>query len=151
MSTDSTSRSRRTPFEYYSSPDAQRPLFSRRIGVGCGIASLTFLLVIFIAGAVVAHHGLGRYMDPLLGMMADEMGPMYTKDVTPAERKALSDEITQLRENVRTGRVPVAKLETVMSSLRKVIEDQHITPSEAQSLTRELHQTNTAPPKPTHR
>jgi hypothetical protein len=144
---DTSSRSRlRTPYEYYASPETKRPIFPRGLGLGCGIASVLFLLVIFIGGAVVARNGLGRFMDPLLGMMADEMDPMYTKDVTPADRKALADEITRLRENVRSGKVPVARLQTVMTSLREAISDQRITPDEAQSLTKQIHETNTTPP-----
>ncbi len=149
---DISSRSRfALPFEYYSSPDAQRPIFPRGVGIGCGIASVVFLLAIFIGGAVVARNGLGRFMDPLIGMMADEMDPMYAKDVTPAQRTALADEIKRLRENIRTGKVPVAKLETVMSSLREAIKDERITPAEVQSLTRQIHDTNSAPQTPKHR
>jgi hypothetical protein len=125
----------------------QRPVFPRGLGIGCGIASVAFLLLIFVGGAVVAHQGLGRYMDPLLGIMADQMEPMYTKDVTPAERKTLAGEITRLRDNVRLGKVPVAKLESVMSALREAIKDERITPAEVQSLTRQIHDTNTAPTK----
>lgn len=144
---DTPSRPRfHLPVDYYSSPEEKRPIFPRAVPVGCGIASVVFLLVIFIAGAIVAKHGLGSYMDPLIGMMADEMGPMYTRDVTPAQRNALNGEITRLRENVRTGKLPLPKLQAVMSSLREAIGDQKLTPAEVESLTRQMHDANNAPP-----
>lgn len=144
---DTSSRSSfRLPVDYYSSPDEKRPIFPRAVPVGCGIAAVIFLIVVFVGGAIVARHGLGSYMDPLIGMMADEMGPMYTKDVAPADRKALEGEITHLRENIRSGKLPLPKLQGVMTSIREAISDQKITPAEVKTLTRQIHDANSAPP-----
>lgn len=137
----------RVPADYYAAPTSEvRPILSRGVKIGCGVASAALLLIIFAAGAIVAHRGIGKLMDPLLGMMSDEIGSMYAKDVTPLERKALAGEITTLREGIRTGRVPVAKLDPVMSSLREAIRDQRLTQEETEKLTKEIHAVNTAPP-----
>ena len=96
------------PADYYAAPTADiRPLFPRGVKLGCGVASAVLLLIIFAAGAVVAHRGIGKLMDPLLGMMSDEISSMYAKDVTPPQRNALAGEITALREGIRNGRVQI--------------------------------------------
>jgi hypothetical protein len=140
----------RTPLRYYSSPEAEvRPIVPRGVAIGCGLVSATLLLVLFGGGALVAHVGLGRLMDPLLGRMTGELATMYTKDVTPQERKQLADEITRLRENIRSGKVSVASLDPVMSALREAVSDQRITAAEAEKLARQVHDLNAAPaPKP---
>ncbi len=137
----------RLPADYYAAPAAEvRPVFSRRVKIGCGAASVAILLIIFVGGAIVARQGIGKLMDPLLGMMSDEIGTMYTKDVTPEQRTQLAGEITRLREGIRSGRVPVAKLDPVMASLREAVRDQKITPEESNRLAKLIHEVNTAPP-----
>lgn len=123
----------------------------RRLAIGCGIVSAALLLLLFVGGGLVAHFGIGRLMDPLLGRMADELATMYTKDVTPAERKQLGDEITRLRENIRSGKVPVANLDSVMSALRDAVSDQQITAAETDKLTRQVHDVNTATASKSHK
>jgi hypothetical protein len=136
----------RVPADYYAAPTLEvRPVFPRGVKIGCGVASAALLLIIFAAGAIVAHRGIGKLMDPLLGMMSDEIGSMYAKDVTPPQRKALAGEITTLREGIRSGRVPVAKLDPIMSSLREAIRDQRLTQAETEKLRKEIHAVNTAP------
>lgn len=142
----------RTPVRYYSSLQTEvRPIVPRGVAIGCGLVSATLLLLLFAGGALVGHLGMGRLMDPLLGRMSDELATMYTKDVTPQERKQLADEITRLRENIRSGRVSVASLDPVMSSLRTAISDQRITAAEADKLTRLVHDVNTAPAPNPHK
>lgn len=137
----------RVPADYYAAPTAEvRAVFPRRVKIGCGLASAALVLIIFAAGAIVAHRGIGKLMDPLLGMMSDEIGSMYAKDVTPVQRKALAGEITTLREGIRSGRVSVAKLDPIMSSLREAVRDQRITQAETEKLTKEIRAVNTAPP-----
>ncbi len=137
----------RLPAEYYAAPAPEaRPLVSRGVRIGCGVASLALLLILFAGGAIVGRHGLGKLMDPLLGTMADEMGAMYTKDVTTAQRDELTREITRLREGIRDGRVPVQKLDPVMSNLREAIADQKLTPAETDKLAKLIHGINSAPP-----
>ena len=136
----------RFPADYYAAPTSEvRPIFPRGVRLGCGAASVVILLIIFVGGVTVAHQGIGKLMDPLLGMMSDEIGSIYTKDVTPEQRKQLAGEITRLREGIRSGRVPVAKLDPVMVSLREAIRDQKITPEESNRLTKLIHDINTAP------
>lgn len=85
-------------------------------------------------------------MDPLLGTMVDEMSAMYTKDVTAEQRAGLTREITRLREGIRSGRIPVQKLDPVMSNLREAIADQKLTPAETEKLTTLIHGINVATP-----
>lgn len=146
--TDATTSPRfRVPAEYYdSSPSQVRPLFPRWVPLGCGWASVVLLLVMFVAGGLVAHTGMGRVMAFLIGAMQDEIGSMYAGDVTPAQKQVLQHEMSQLAANLREGKVSVAKLEGVMGTLRESIRDQKITRDEAQKLTAVFHDVNVPPP-----
>jgi hypothetical protein len=95
----------RVPADYYAAPTSEvRPVFSRGVKIGCGVASAALLLIIFAAGAIVAHRGIGKLMDPLLGMMSDEIGSMYAKDVTPLCVRAFAADAFPSRNSIRSCR-----------------------------------------------
>ncbi len=138
----------RVPADYYASPADARPLFPRWVPIGCGISAAVLIVILFIAGVLASHGGVGKGMDFLVGMLEDQMVTMYAADVPPASRKALQSEMDSLRANVRSERVPVAKLDPVMSALRDAIEDKKITNAEVEDLRKKIREANTpAPPK----
>src|SRR5437868_7023474 len=95
----------RPPADYYAAPPSEkRPLFPRWVSLGCGIASAAFLVVGFATAAIVMHTGLGKLMAVVLDMSASELPPLMGKDVTPAQRQALNQELTQLSKNVETDK-----------------------------------------------
>ena len=87
-------------------------------------------------------------MDFLLGTMEDQMSGMYAGDVPEASRKALESEMDALRANIRSEKVPVAKLDPVMSALREAIADKTLTNAEVEKLRKVVREANTpGPPK----
>ena len=131
------------PADYYCSPITARPLFPRWVPMGCGLAAVLFIAILFIGGTVASHGGMGRGMDFLLGMMQDEMESMYAADVPQPSRKALESEMNNLRANIRSERVKVAKLDPVMSTLREAISDRKITNEEVEKLRTRIREANT--------
>lgn len=117
-------------------------MFPRSVRIGCGSAAAVLLLVVFVGGALMARGGMGKIMDLVLGMMQNEIAPMYAKDVTPAQRQDLDRELTLLRQNLRAGRVPVSDLNPVMMSLRDAVGDDVLTPPEVDRLVSEIRKTN---------
>ena len=111
--------------------------------MGCGLAAVLFIAILFIGGTVASHGGMGRGMDFLLGMMQDEMESMYAADVPQPSRKALESEMNNLRANIRSERVKVAKLDPVMSTLREAISDRKITNEEVEKLRTRIREANT--------
>ena len=136
----------RQPADYYSSPVEARPIFPRWVPIGCGTAAAVLVVILFIGGAVVSRGGLGPVMDFLLGMMQREMTAMYAPDVPAAERKALESELDGFRANIRTERVPLARLDPVMTSLREAISDNKLTTAEVEELRKKIREANTPGP-----
>ena len=83
----------------------------------------------------------------LIGSMQDEITGMYGKDVTAPQRAALKAELDKLRENLRTEKLKVVKLDTVLEALRDASADKVVDPAETVKLTRVIHEAN-EPPKP---
>ena len=136
-------RSFRFPADYYSAPVEARPLFPRWVPIGCGITAAVIIAVLFLGGMFASHGGVGRVMDMLLGTMQREMVTMYSADVPPDSRKALETEMDNLRTGIRTERVPLAKLDPVMSTLREAISDQKLTNDEVMQLRTKIREANT--------
>jgi hypothetical protein len=139
----------RLPADYYASPATDiKPIVPRWVPLGCGAAAALVLLLAFGAGAVVAHIGVGPLMEMIVGSMEDELRPMVAKVPQP-ERAELEQQLALLRENIRTERIPVAKLDPVIQDIKSVSADEKITIDEAKKLTGTLRQLNgEARPRP---
>jgi len=136
------------PADYYNSPIEARPIFPRWVPIGCGTAAALLVVILFIGGAVISRGGMGKVMDFLLGMMQGEMTTMYAPDVPAEERKALESELTAFRANIRTERVPLARLDPVMTTLREAIADRKLTTAEVEELRKKIAEANKPqPPK----
>jgi len=132
----------RLPADYYGASIEARPLFPRWVPIGCGAAAALLVVVLFIGGGLASRGGMGRIMDFLLGMMQNEMVTLYSPDVPPASRKALESEMDGLRANIRTERVPIPKLDPVMSALREAIADKKLTKAEVEDLRKKVEEAN---------
>ena len=137
----------RRPADYYATPvgDA-KPLFPRWVPFGCGIASIVLIVVVFAGGYFAVHGGMGQLMDFMFGSMHDEVVKMFTKDVSAAQKAAFEQEMKMRRDKVRQNRLPVDRLQPLLQTMRDVTEDEHVTPAEADQLTKEMHAINAAPP-----
>lgn len=137
----------RRPADYYSTPTGDaKPLFPRWVPYGCGTAAIVLLVVVFVGGVFAARGGMGQMFDFMFGSMQGEIDKMFTKDVTPAERAAFDNEMKTMRDAVRQNRLPIDRLQPLLRTMRDVTSDEHVTPAEADQLTKEMHQINTAPP-----
>jgi len=139
----------RLPADYYAaSPAEVRPIFPRWVPLGCGIAAAIFLLVGFAGGAIVMHTGLGKIMAIVLDMSTAELPPLLAKDVSPAQKQTLNQELTQLSKNVESDKTSIARLEPVLTSMKESMADKKITPQEVDKIVKAAHEANQpAPPK----
>jgi hypothetical protein len=137
----------RRPADYYSTPVADgKPLFPRWVPFGCGAAAIGLLVIVFVGGIVAAGGGMGQLFDMMFGSMQGEIDKMFTKDVSPAQRAAFDGEMKTMRDRVRQNRLPIDRLQPLLKTMRDVTSDEHVTPAEADQLTKEMHAINTAPP-----
>lgn len=139
----------RLPADYYCAPAVDlKPLVPPWISLGCGWASAFFLALLFAGASFFAGGRFGQFMDVVLGMMLGEMRQMYSSDVSDEQKKALESEIDQLRTNVRTEKLPVARLDPVVKGVREVSADQKITSEEMDRLSTIVREANRPPSKP---
>jgi hypothetical protein len=137
----------RRPADYYSTPLADvKPLFPRWVPFGCGTAAIVLLVIVFLGGIFAARGGMGQLFDMMFGSMQGEIDKMFTKDVSPAQRAAFDGEMKTMRDRVRQNRLPIDRLQPLLRTMRDVTSDEHVTPAEADQLTKEMHAINTAPP-----
>jgi hypothetical protein len=109
---------------------------------GCGAAALAVLILVFAGGAFMASGGIVQLMDLTFGMSMGELRGMYQPDVTDAQKKALEAAIESLREDVRSEKMPVARLDPVLQTLRKGISDEKMTAAEVEALTAAANKAN---------
>jgi hypothetical protein len=125
----------RLPADYYSAPLSEvRPLFPRWVPLGCGSASLALVLLLFGGGYWIQGGGLERLVSFFLGTMQDELAGMYAKDVPDGEKQALDAAMKSFREDIRTDRVPLTKLQPVMDVVQAAIADKRVTRDEVAKL-----------------
>ena len=137
----------RRPADYYSTPLADvKPLFPRWVPFGCGTAAIVLLVIVFLGVIFAARGGMGQLFDMMFGSMQGEIDKMFTKDVSPAQRAAFDGEMKTMRDRVRQNRLPIDRLQPLLRTMRDVTSDEHVTPAEADQLTKEMHAINTAPP-----
>lgn len=81
-----------------------------------------------------------RLLDWTFGSMQNELEPMMTKDVTPAQRVALSSEFTKFRAGLKSGAVGLVAAQPLLRSLQGDIADRKLTAAEVDELTRQLRE-----------
>ncbi|HKO56384.1 MAG TPA: hypothetical protein VJ276_10935 [Thermoanaerobaculia bacterium] len=147
FSSPPTAPSVRLPADYYCAPSSEiRPIFPRWVPLGCGSASVAFVVLLFAGGVWVQHGGLEKLMDFALGMMTGEMAAVYDKDVSDAEKQALSEAMAAYRANIRTDKVPLLTVQPVMDALQPAIADKRLTREEIRHLTETIRKANVPPP-----
>ena len=119
------------PAAYYSTPTPQA-ILPRGVAYGCGGVSVFILILVFAGGAFLASGGMTDFMDFVLGMSFGEL--KYATDVSAQEKKELTFEVEALRENIRTKKVPVAKLQPFLQSLQRASADGTVSAAEAEQL-----------------
>ncbi|HVR39300.1 MAG TPA: hypothetical protein VMU84_09405 [Thermoanaerobaculia bacterium] len=124
----------RLPADYYSTPPVA--FFPRWVPFGCGGVSLFALLVIFVLGIFFAGEGFPILLDFALVSSTDEIKAMYADDVTPREKVAFEEEMKTLRTNIKTGKVPVVRVQPILQTILLVGEDKQADKNEIATLTK---------------
>jgi hypothetical protein len=94
------------------------------------------------------HGGMGRAMDWMFSSMQGEVEKMFTKEVSPVQKANFKAEMKTMRDSVRQNRLPMDRLQPLLRTMQNAIEDEHVTPAEADQLTKEMHAINTGRLKP---
>ena len=137
------SRGVRLPADYYALPPSEiQPIFPRGLRMGCGIASAVFLVALFAFGAWISGSGAPRLLSFMLQMVHLEIGQINDKEVPAPQKTALDAELTALQKNVDEGRVPLPKLQGVLTTIQAAIRDRKLTAGEADRITKAAHDAN---------
>jgi len=133
-------RSFRLPSDYYSAPLSEvRPVFPKWAPYGCGTAAAIFLILLFAAGTLVSGEGFASLLDLMLGTTMGELRGMTAKDI-PEDRKArFEDEVKAMREKLRNGEVPVARVQPFLKEMQRAVRDETVTSEELEELTKVAH------------
>ena len=137
----------RRPTDYYSSPAEGRPLVPRWVPYGCGTASIILLLFVFALGAAFSSGALGELLELMFASMQGEIDKMFTPDVSAAQKAAFDGEMKKMRDSIRTNRLTLDRMQPLLRTMREVASDERVTPSEAEQLTKEIHEINNPPPR----
>lgn len=121
------------PADYYSTA-TPAPVLPQWAALGCGVASVVILVLVFAGGAFLSRGGFTDFMDMALGMSIGEMKGMYGDDVTPPQRESLDAAIESMRQSLREEKISVASLQPFMQEMQKAVSDEKVTASEAQAL-----------------
>ena len=131
------------PCDYYSSASPERVL-PAWAPYGCGAAALLILILVFAGGAFLSRGGFTQVMDLVFGMTMGEMRGMYTAEVTPAQKKALEDEIASMRKNLREEKISVQSLQPVLKTIQKATGDQKLSAKEIEGIVAATRKVNAA-------
>jgi hypothetical protein len=131
----------RRPADYYSTPGSNlRPLFPKWVPIGCGWASLIFVVLLFIAGTLAPKSGSA--LEWLFAKMQTDMTPHFTKDVTPAQKAAFAAGMKTLRASAKAGKLKLDKTQTFLKLATDVDSDEKIDPVEADKLIAAVRDVN---------
>ena len=141
-------RTFRVPSDYYSAPLAEvRPVFPRWVPYGCGTASLVFIVLLFIGGAVLSGPRLGQLLDFVIGTTLGELRPMIASDVPASEKEEFEAEVKRMRDGLRAGKVPVQNVQPFLQAMQKIVSDDKVTLQELDSLTATAKNASEVKPK----
>jgi hypothetical protein len=131
----------RRPADYYSTPGSDlRPLFPKWVPIGCGWASLVFVVLLFVAGSLAPKSGTA--LEWLFGKMETDMTPHFAKNVTPAQKAEFAAEMKTLRASANAGRLKLDKTQNFLKLATDVDADEKIDPAEADKLIAAVRDVN---------
>jgi len=131
----------RRPADYYAAPDSNlRPLFPRWVPIGCGWASLIFVVLLFVAGAFAPKSGTA--LEWLFGKMERDMTPHFAKNVTAAQKAEFAAEMKTLRASAKAGKLKLDKTQNFLKLATEVDSDEKIDPAETDKLIAAVRDVN---------
>jgi hypothetical protein len=104
------------------------------------------LLVAFVGGAIVMRYGVGKLMAYVIDSSHTEMKAMYAADMPPAKRAQLDTALSAISHDLAADKLPYAKLEPLLTTMRDTMDDKKITNAEADQLLAKVQEARK--PKP---
>jgi hypothetical protein len=131
----------RRPADYYAAPASdRRPLVPRGVPIGCGWASVVFVILLFAAGAFAPRSG--ALLDKLFGSIGDDIAKHFTGDVTPVQKAAFAAEMKTLRAAASDGKLKLDKTQSFLKLATDVDADDKVDHAEADKLIAALRDVN---------
>ncbi len=131
----------RRPADYYASPGSDlRPLVPRKVPIGCGWASVVFVILLFAAGAFAPRSG--ALLGKLFGMIGDDIVKHFSSDVTPVQKAAFAAEMNALRAAASEGKLKLDKTQSFLKLATDVDADEKVDHAEADKLIAALRDVN---------
>lgn len=138
----------RLPSDYYCAPVSEvRPVLPTWAPFGCGIAAALFLVLLFAAAGLLSGERFGGLLDFVIGTSLGELRPMIATDVGAEEKAHFEAEVKAMREGMRDGKVPVARVQPFLRSMQNAIADQKVSKEEIEELTKVAHEAAKPAPK----
>jgi hypothetical protein len=123
----------RRPADYYAAPEKDlRPLFPRRVPIGCGWASVGLVILLFAVGALAPRSG--SVFGWLFGKIGSDIPPHFQRDVTPVQKAAFAAEIKTLRAAANAGKLKLDKTQSFLKLVTDVDGDEKVDHAEADKL-----------------
>jgi hypothetical protein len=131
------------PADYYSAPPARGGRrIPRGVQIGCGLAGLIFVAVLFVASTFVTSEGAGQLLAFLFGRLQGELLTMDAPDVSDEQRKALDAQLETLIERAERNEVNLVALQPLLRRMNESVRDKRLTPEEVGDLTAILEEIN---------
>lgn len=131
----------RRPADYYAAPGHDlRPLLPRGVPIGCGWASVVFVILLFVAGAFAPRSGV--LLGKLFGSIGDDIVKHFTSDVTPVQKAAFAAEMKTLRASAGEGKLKLDKTQSFLKLATDVDADDKVDHAEADKLIAALRDVN---------
>lgn len=103
--------------------------------MGCGIAALAFVVLIFAGSAIVsATGGVNKIFAMMIDVTHQQLSPMYAKDVAPAKRKEVDAAIDGISKDLGNGRVGLQQVQPLLEAMKDAVADQTVTNPECDTL-----------------
>jgi hypothetical protein len=129
------------PADYYASPEHNlRPLVPRGVPIGCGWASVIFVIVLFAAGTLAPR--FGALLGKLFGRIGDDTAKHFTADVTPFQKAEFAAEMKRLRAAASEGKLKLDRTQSFLKTAAEVDSDEKVDHAEADKLIEALRDVN---------
>jgi hypothetical protein len=133
------------PADYYSSPPTGRSTLPSWVPVGCGLAGLLLMAMMFAGATFVSSSGAGKFLSYMFSRLQGELGTMMTSEVSQEQREELTFEMDRLIKGIERNDVSVVALQPLLRRLNEMVSDQKITPPETAELTTAIRRVNDTP------
>jgi hypothetical protein len=133
------------PADYYSSPPSSRSTLPAWVTMGCGVAGLLAMVLMFAGANFVSSSGAGKFLSFMFTRLQGELGTMMTSEVSQEQRDELSFEMDRLIKGIERNDVSVVALQPLLRRMNEMVSDQKITPPETAELTTAIRRVNDTP------